>query len=131
MVRAVMEGVVLSLRDGLELMQSMGLSIERIIASGGGTQHPLWLQLQADILGADVVRTEAQEAAALGAALLAGIGSGLYADFAAACEAAVRYSSEAYRPRPAISGRYQRQAEIYRELYRSLTPIFGDLTGRP
>ena len=87
-----MEGVVFSLLDGLDLMRSMGLSIERVVASGGGTQHPLWLQLQADIFGAEVVKSETQEAAALGAALLAGIGVGVYSDFGAACEATVRYS---------------------------------------
>jgi len=127
LTRAVMEGVVLSLRDGLELMQSMGLSIERIIASGGGTQHPLWLQLQADILGAEVARTETQEAAALGAALLAGVGVGQYSDFSTACEAAVRYRHEVYHPRPTITARYREQAATYRELYRTLTPIFGSL----
>ncbi len=127
LTRAVMEGVVLSLRDGLELMQSMGLSVERIIASGGGTQHPLWLQLQADILGAEVVRTETQEAAALGAALLAGIGVGLYSDFSATCAAAVRYSSDVYSPRPLIAARYREQTEIYQKLYPTLAPIFDRL----
>ena len=130
LTRAVMEGVVFSLLDGLELMQSLGLSIERIVASGGGTRHPLWLQLQADIFGAEVVKSETQEAAALGAALLAGLGVGVYLDFSAACDAAVRYSREAYLPRPAINARYRKQAEIYRKLYRSLAPIFGDLAGQ-
>ena len=127
LTRAVMEGVVFSLRDGLELMQAMGLSIERIIASGGGTQHPLWLQLQADILGAEVVRTETQEAAALGAALLAGIGVGLYPDFSTASAAAVRYRADVYHSRPAIAARYREQAEIYQKLYPALRPIFDDL----
>jgi xylulokinase len=125
LTRAVMEGVVFSLRDGLELMQAMGLSIERIIASGGGTQHPLWLQLQADILGAEVVRTETQEAAALGAALLASVGVGVYADFNTACESAVRYSRGVYEPRPTIAARYREQAATYRKLYPALAPIFG------
>jgi xylulokinase len=129
LTRAVMEGVVFSLRDGLELMQALGLSIERVVASGGGTQHRLWLQLQADILGAEVVRTETQEAAALGAALIAGIGVGLYSDFSAACAAAVRYSGEVYRPHPASEARYREQAEIFRGLYRTLAPIFGELAG--
>ncbi len=129
LTRAVMEGVVLSLRDGLELMQLMGLSIEKIIASGGGTQHPLWLQLQADILGAEVVRSETQEAAALGAALLAGIGTGLYSDSGMACDVAVRYSREVYQLRPAIAARYREQAEIYQKLYPTLAPIFGRRRG--
>jgi xylulokinase len=129
LTRAVMEGVVFSLRDGLDLMQALGLSIERVIASGGGAQHPLWLQLQADILGAEVVRTETQEAAALGAALLAGMGVGLYSDFNAARAAAVRYSPDVYQPRPAIAARYREQATIYRKLYPALAPIFDDLAG--
>ncbi len=131
MTRAVMEGVVLSLLDGLDLMRSLGLSIERVVASGGGTQHPLWLQLQADILGAEVIKSETQEAAALGAALLAGIGVGVYSDFGAACEAAVRYSREVYQPRPDVRVRYRRQTEIYRGLYRSLAPVFRDLDSTP
>ncbi len=129
LTRAVMEGVVFSLLDGLDLMRAMGLSIERIVASGGGTQHPLWLQLQADIFGADVVKSETQEAAALGAALLAGVGVGIYPDFGTACEATVRYSPEVYQPRSAVGERYRRQAEIYRGLYRSLAPTFEDLAG--
>jgi xylulokinase len=124
LTRAVMEGVVFSLRDGLDLMQAMGLSMERIIASGGGAQHPLWLQLQADILGAEVVRTETPEAAALGAALLAGVGVGMYADFNEARTAAVRYRPEVYEPRPAIAAHYRERAAIYRKLYPALAPMF-------
>jgi len=127
LARAVMEGVVFSLLDGLDLMRAMGLSIDRVVASGGGTQHPLWLQLQADIFDAEVIKSETQEAAALGAALLAGIGVGVYSDFGTACEAAVRYSPEVYRPRPTISARYRRQAEIYRGLYRAVSPVFGKM----
>jgi len=130
LARAVMEGVVFSLLDGLELMRSMGLSVERIVASGGGTRHPLWLQLQADILGAEVVTSEAEEAAALGAALLAGIGVGMYSDFDTACDAAVRLSREVYRPRPAIAAQYLKIAEVYRSLYRSLAPVFKNLASQ-
>jgi xylulokinase len=127
LARAVMEGVVFSLLDGLDVMRSLGLSIDRVVASGGGAQHPLWLQLQADIFDAEVVKSEVQEAAALGAAVLAGIGSGLYAGFDEACTTVVRYSHATYRPRPEISARYRRQLEIFRQLYRSLAPSFQDL----
>lgn len=130
MARAVMEGVVFSMRDGLELMQEMGLSVDRIVASGGAAQHPLWLQLQADILAAEVVHSETQEAAAYGAALLAGIGVGVYPDFSVAC-ASVHYSDEVYRPRTEISARYQELYQIYRGLYSALSPSFsalGDLS---
>jgi len=130
MTRAVMEGVVFSLRDGLELMQAMGLKVEKIVASGGGAKHPLWLQLLADILGIEIIQSETEEAAALGAALLAGIGAGLYADFDGACQQAVRYSDQAYQPRAAVSEQYRSQAEVFRQLYPCLSPIFGDLFKR-
>lgn len=125
MTRAVMEGVVFSLRDGLELMLSMGLTVERVVASGGGGRHPLWLQLQADILGVEVIKSETDEAAALGAALLAGIGTGLYASFDEACQAAVRYSDQVWQPDAALHERYKIQAEKYQKLYPCLYPIFG------
>lgn len=125
LARAVMEGVVFSLRDCLDLMQGMGLSVERVVASGGGTKHPLWLQLQADILGVEVIKSESEEAAALGAALLAGIGVGAYTDFAEACRAGVRYSDQTYLPSVALTDRYQDQAECYRKLYPSLAKLFN------
>ncbi len=51
LVRAVMEGVVLAMRQGLDVMETLGVPLDRIVASGGAVQHPLWLQLQADIYG--------------------------------------------------------------------------------
>ncbi len=124
MSRAVMEGVVFSLLDGLRLMQAMGMPVERVVASGGGTRHPLWLQLQADLFEAEVVHTESEEAAALGAALLAGVGAGVYAGLDEACQSAVRFSPEVYRPRPQATAVYRQQGEIFRALYGALAPIF-------
>ena len=80
MVRAVMEGVVFALRQGLELMESLGTPVERLVASGGGTRHPLWLSLQADIFNRPIWVSNAEEATARGAAMLAGLGVGLPVD---------------------------------------------------
>jgi xylulokinase len=123
MARAVMEGVVFSLLDGLELIRDRE-EVPHIIASGGGTQHPLWLQLQADIFGLPVVSRESPEAAALGSALLAGVGLELYPDLETACRVAVRRKEQVVQPDLPVHARYQELAGRYRELYRALAPRF-------
>jgi len=120
LVRAVMEGVVLALRQGLELMFQLDVPIERIVASGGGTQHPLWLQLQADIFNRPIYQTRTVEAAAVGAALLAGVGVGIYTDARTSCERTVSWDAKVIQPIPGHVARYE---EAYRTLYTSLRDI--------
>jgi xylulokinase len=124
LARAVMEGVVFSLLDGLRLMRELGGSIHQAVASGGGARHPLWLQLQADIFDVDIIRAEGQEAAAVGAALLAGTGAGVYPDVATACAHAVRWSKDVVQPCPEAAARYREIGERYRALYPALAGQF-------
>ena len=131
MVRAAMEGVVFSLSDGLALMRALGGSIERVVASGGGVRHPLWLQLQADILGVEVLQTESREAAGLGAALLAGVGAGVYTDVAAACRSAVRWRDDVVYPRPEQVAQYREIGGRYRSLYPALASRFREDYNEP
>ena len=126
LVRAVMEGVVFALRQGLELMLDLGVPAERIVASGGGTQHPLWLQLQADIFNRPIHRTETSEAAAVGAALLAGVGAGIYADGETACRRAVRWSEEVINPIPQHVAGYGEAYESFRQIYPALRVLRQD-----
>jgi xylulokinase len=77
MTRAVMEGVAFGLRDGLDLMVGAGVTQPtQIRASGGGTRSPLWRQILADVLAAEIAVVGTEEGAAYGAALLAGVGAG-------------------------------------------------------
>ena len=130
LVRAVMEGVVFALRQGLDLMVSLGAPLEEIIASGGGTRHPLWLQLQANIFNRPVKTSRGAtagqvEAAALGAAILAGTGSGVYPDLRTGMHQVVHPESETVDPEPDLAAFYQERYEqfvrIYPELKSSLT----------
>jgi xylulokinase len=121
MVRAVMEGVVLALRQGFELMLELGVSAERVVASGGGTQHPLWLQLQADILQRPIYQTQTEEASALGAALLAGIGIGVYSDAQAACQRTVRWRDEVIHP-------ISQNAAVYDDVYGTFCQLYPALS---
>jgi xylulokinase len=116
--RAVMEGVVYSLKDSLLILQEMGIGGSRIIASGGGSKSALWLQMQADILGMDVLVSEVKEQACLGACILAAVGAGIYRDAAEGCAEHVSFRKEVYRPDPRVQSAYQRGYDLYRQLYR-------------
>lgn len=117
--RALMEGVVFALRDGLEMMSGLGVPAGEIRATGGGARHPLWLQIQADIYETTVATLAAEEGPAYGAALLAGVGTGVFADLDAAVAQCVRVSGET-PPDPERATRYNEIHALYRELYPAL-----------
>jgi xylulokinase len=123
MVRAVMEGVVFSLREGLDIIQEIGVTIDRVIASGGGANHRLWLELQADAFNRAIYRTKTVESAAQGAALLAGIGVGIYPDARAACEKAIHWSDEVVYPEPGRQERLEERYAQFRKLYPALRAL--------
>jgi xylulokinase len=130
MIRAVMEGVVFALRQGLDLMTELGVPCEQILASGGATHHPLWLQLQADIFNRPIHRTATQEAAAKGAAMLAGLGVGVYQDGRDAIDSAVERHPEVITPDPRRVARYAGRFPVYCNLYPALADITHRLTSR-
>ncbi len=117
--RAVMEGVVYSMRDGLEIMRDLGLSIGQIRATGGGGRSPLWRQMQADIYDAEVVTLKAEEGPAYGAALLAGVAAGLFADVESVVAGGVVITGST-QPEPANQEAYEKTYAVYRDLYPTL-----------
>jgi xylulokinase len=120
LVRAVMEGAVFSLRQGLDLMLALDVPVESIVASGGASSHPLWLQLQADIFNRPIYQTTTAEAAALGAALLAGVATGLFPDAPAAARQLVQLRKEVVTPYEENVRLYQKSYEKYCQLYPRL-----------
>jgi xylulokinase len=120
LTRAVMEGVVFSLRDCFEIVRDLGVPVDQMRAIGGGARHPLWLQLQADIYGVPVTKVAVDEGPAYGAALLAGIGSGRLGGFADAAQL-VR-TLGVIEPDEQRKQRYDELFVLYRELYRPLSP---------
>jgi len=128
MARAVMEGVVFSLRDGLEIMRELGLPLGEVRATGGGGRSPLWRQMQADIYGTEVATLVAEEGPAYGAALLAGIGAGLFTDVGSAVDRCVVVGTVT-QPNPAAQEHYAQIYTIYRDLYGKLTESMHQLAG--
>ncbi|HEU4921112.1 MAG TPA: xylulokinase [Candidatus Limnocylindrales bacterium] len=123
LTRAVLEGVAFGLRDGLDLMASAGLDRPRQIrASGGGTASPLWRQILADVLDAEIATVNTSEGAAYGAALLAAVGAGWFPSVEAATGAVVTATPVA-APGPAVAT-YAEAHAVYRNLYPALAPTF-------
>ena len=123
LVRAVLEGVAFGLRDGLDLMAGAGVPRpSQIRASGGGLASPVWRQILADVLGAELVTTSTTEGAAYGAAVLAAVGATWFADVTEATSSLVR-TSHAANPGPKRAA-YADAHEAYRELYPALAPSF-------
>jgi xylulokinase len=126
-----LEGVSYGLLDSLELMRSLGLSIEQVRASGGGARSPLWRQILADVFNTEIVTVNVTEGAAYGAALLAGVGAGVYPSVVAACETAIRLTGQT-EPGPAVDV-YADYYPRYRALYPALAPEFeavAEVVGR-
>jgi xylulokinase len=122
LARATLEGVGYGLRDSLELLRELGVRPEVGRASGGGAASDLWLQIVASVLGLPLERTETEDGAAFGAALLAGVREGVFADAADAVARCVRVRDR-IEPNPDWSAAYEQGYERYRLLYPTLRPL--------
>jgi xylulokinase len=128
MARAVLEGVAFGLRDSMELIRDAGLgTIEQVRVSGGGARSPLWRQILSNVLDTELVTVNTTEGAAYGAALLAGVGAGIWPDVDAACDATIQVLDRVV-PQPEQAGRYDAFYSVYRGLYATLKPTFDQLT---
>lgn len=125
-IRAVLEGVAFSLRDSLTVLDEMGVPAARIRLGGGGARSRLWRQVQADVYGRPVDVPAAEEGAAYGAALLAGVGAGVWSSVDDACAAAVRVA-ETVTPDPGAAEILDRQYARFRSLYGALHPRAGGM----
>jgi xylulokinase len=121
-IRAIMEGVAFSLRDSFSIFAEMKVPVTTIRLGGGGARSPLWRQIQADIYGHAVEVLQAEEGAAYGAALLAGVGAGVWSSVDEACQRSVRVSKRIEND-PATSTLMNQQYELYRRIYPALRAI--------
>lgn len=121
LTRSVLEGVAFGLKDSFTLIQQAGLGeIRQVRASGGGTKSPLWRQIMADVLGAELVTVNTTEGAGYGVALLAAVGAGIFANVPEACAATIRITG---RTEPGPNAAVY--ADVY-PLYQALYPALKD-----
>ncbi len=121
LLRAVMEGVIYSMRQNLEVLRGMGIAPAEMRACGGGARSPFWRQMMADVFALPVRTVKNTEGPALGAAILGGVAAGMYADIPSACAALIRENASQL---PDV----QRHVdyEKYYDLYVSLYPALKD-----
>lgn len=124
LVRSVLEGVAFSLKDCYAIIQEQGLQLKQVRATGGGAKSPLWRQIIADVLGVELVITNASEGPAFGAALLAGVAGGVYGSVQEACAQTVRVVQRT-EPNKDVADVYAQTYETYKALYPALKPILS------
>jgi xylulokinase len=122
-IRAILEGVAFSLRDTFTIFKEMNVPVTRIRLGGGGARSSLWRQIQADVYGHEVECVEAEEGAAYGAALLAGVGAKVWPSVDAACSSVVRVKATV-QPKPENVAIMNESYERYRRVYPATWEIF-------
>lgn len=126
MIRAVMEGVSYSLRDCVEVMREMNINVTDMMACGGGGSSPLWRQMLADLYACPVKTTQNKEGPALGVALLASVGAGIYSSVPEACKAVI-LPDKVQNPIQENIGEYEKVYGVYKKLYPAMKSCFEDI----
>jgi xylulokinase len=121
-IRAILEGVAFSLRDSFTILHEMSVPVERIRLGGGGARSILWRQIQADVYGHAVEIVEAEEGAAYGAAILAGVGAENWKSVDEACDVVVRTARE-IRPNMKNAALLDQGYQAYRRIYPALHQV--------
>jgi xylulokinase len=126
--RSVLEGVAYGLRDSFGILEEMKVPISQVRASGGGARSDIWRQIQADVSGYDHVMINIDEGPALGVALLAGVGTGIYPSVEQACRSVIKVASQT-KSDPTCKKVYDKFYPVYQSLYQSVKGHFGGVAG--
>ena len=126
LIRAIIEGVTYSLRDCVDILREMGIQIKEMRACGGGGTSPFWRQMLADVFACKIRATVSKEGPALGVAILAGVGAGIYRSIEEACAAIVQ-TNPPEQPIKKNNRQYDKYYAVYKNLYPSLKDNFKQL----
>lgn len=126
MLRAVLEGVTYSLRDCVEVFREMGISVEDMMACGGGGTSPLWRSMLADLYNCPVKTVASKEGPSLGVAILASVGAGIYNSVPEAAATIVK-TDKIQTPVEENVPKYEKYYQLYREIYPALKASFAKL----
>ena len=123
MLRAIVEGLDYQVLDIVTALKTgLGINPDRLVAVGGATRNSFWMQNKADIVGLPIDVPDVEEATTLGAAILAGIGVGLYRNEQDAFERVYK-PGKTYQPDPQLAPKYAEWYQIYKQLYPVLKPV--------
>jgi len=128
-IRAILEGVAFSLKDTFSIFDEIHVPVTNIRLGGGGARSALWRQIQADVYAHEVELMEAEEGAAYGAAILAGVGAGHWSSVDEACNAVTKVAARV-RSSPEVSRMLQANYATYRRMYPALRSIAGGVVSQ-
>lgn len=126
MLRSVMEGVSYSLLDCFDVLKEMKVDVQEMMACGGGGKSRIWRQMLADMYACEVKTIKAQEGPALGVAILAGVGAGLFPDVPTACRQFIQQDTWC-QPEPSAHAYYEKGHKLYQKLYSQLKECYSEL----
>ncbi|SDM23125.1 xylulokinase [Sediminibacillus halophilus] len=125
-VRAVMEGITFSLNESIDIFRRNGKQIDTIVSIGGGAKSEVWLQMQADIFDATIVKLASEQGPGMGAAMLAAYGCGWF-DSLSACADQFLQEAATYQPKPENVERYRELFQLYKAVYGQTADINHEL----
>jgi xylulokinase len=123
LIRSLLEGVSFSQKDGLEIIENMGVSVDSVRLSGGGARSPFWRQMLTDVFNKRAAVLETEEGSAYGAALLALVGTARYASVPEVCGVAIREVGS-FKPQSDAAKVYARAHKRYQSLYPALRGFY-------
>lgn len=126
MTQAVMEGVAFAIRDSVEIVRSLGIDIKASNLCGGGAKSPIWRKIFANVLNMELTVPDSEEGAGYGAAILAMVAAGEYANVLEACSS-MPSSGTKYAPDPEIVALYDERYNTYKAIYPALKPLFPNM----
>ncbi|MDP4098046.1 xylulokinase [Paenibacillus sp. P96] len=125
--RAVLEGITFSLRESIDILWSTGKEVTEVVSIGGGARSELWLQMQADVFNATVIKLESEQGPALGAAMLAAYGCGWFDSLQSCAQVFIR-PAKRYIPSEEAVRQYEGLFSLYREVYHATRSLNDQLS---
>ncbi|MBZ4644593.1 MAG: Xylulokinase, partial [Clostridia bacterium] len=123
MIRATLEGCAYALRHNLKTAEEAGVKVDELVAMGGAANSRLWTQIKSDVTGKVIKVPTSDTATTLGAAILAGVGTGMYRDFKEAVNRTI-HITRVHEPDMKVHETYKKYYEIYLEIYERLKDTF-------
>lgn len=125
-VRAVIEGITFSLNESIDIFRKGGKVIDTVISIGGGAKNEAWLQIQADVFNATIIKLSSEQGPAVGAAMLAAYGSGWYGSLQA-CAEVFTSVDKTFKPKPTNVDKYKELFKVYKKVYTHTKELNEDL----
>lgn len=126
LIRAVMEGVAFSLYDSVTIFEGLGIRFPEMLVGGGGGRSKIWRSMLADVFSSEVKTLNSSESPSYGSAILASVGTGIYASLIEACSVLVK-GNQSVQPNPAHHREYMKYYQIYQNLYEDLAAEYKTL----